>query len=92
MADALLLMLERYSSERPLNIGASEDISIAELAEAIVEAVGYKGALVFNTDYPDGVMRKLMDSSRIFEAGWQPQMPLKEGLEKAYAWYLEQGA
>ncbi len=90
LAQALVLMLKNYSSDKPLNIGAGEDIEIGELARLIVDAVGYEGELSFNLCRPDGVMCKLMDSSRIFEAGWSPQTPLKEGLQKAYEYYLEQ--
>lgn len=88
LADGLVFLLKRYSGAMPVNIGAGTDISIRDLAEKICQATGFEGALIFNTDRPDGVARKLMDSSRIRAAGWQPQTTLEDGLQKAYHWYL----
>ena len=63
-------------------------ISIADLALLVAKTVGYEGELVFDTDKPDGTPRKLMDSSRLFELGWQPRISLEEGLASTYAWAL----
>ena len=90
LADAAVFALRNYSSGQPLNAGSGEDISIAALAGMVAEVVGFKGDLVYDTKKPDGTFRKLMDSSRIQNAGWQPRIPLKEGLKQSYAWYLEQ--
>jgi GDP-L-fucose synthase len=89
LAEALIYVLKNYSGAGPINIGAGEDMSIAELAEIICEVVGYKGELVFNTERPDGTMQKLMDSSRIFDAGWKPKTQLQHGLNWTYEWYKE---
>lgn len=89
LADAVVFALQNYSDVQPLNIGFGEDISIAALAETVAEVVGFKGELVYDAGKPDGIFRKLMDSSRIRNAGWQPRISLKEGLTQSYAWYLE---
>jgi len=71
-----------------INIGTGEDISIKELAEMIKDLVGFKGNLVFNTDKPDGTMRKLTDVSKLNQLGWRYQTNLKKGVELQYQWYL----
>lgn len=89
LADALVFLLKNYSGAGPVNIGAGSDISIAELARAVCEAIGFKGDIVYDRTKPDGTPRKLMDSGRIYRAGWRPQTGLAEGLARSYAWYKE---
>ena len=72
-----------------VNIGTGVDISIKELAETVKEIVGFNGELYFNTDKPDGTMKKLTDPSKLHSLGWKHKMELKEGIEKMYAWYKE---
>jgi GDP-L-fucose synthase len=71
-----------------LNIGTGIDISIKELAETIKEIVGFRGELYFNTDKPDGTMKKLTDPSKLHALGWKHTVELHEGIEKMYAWYI----
>lgn len=71
-----------------INIGTGKDISIRELAETIKDIVGFEGNLVFNSDKPDGTMRKLTDVTRLHELGWQHKMELEEGIKKVYEWYV----
>ena len=75
-----------------LNIGSRDDLTIREVAEAVREVVGYRGGIELDTDMPDGTPRKLMDSTRINNFGWEPKVPLKEGLSKAYKAFLEERA
>ncbi len=89
LADALLFLLERYSGDSPVNIGCGEDITIAELAAAIAEVVGFKGRLRYATDKPDGAPRKLLDVGFMTKLGWRPRIGLGEGLAHAYRSYLE---
>jgi GDP-L-fucose synthase len=70
-----------------VNIGTGEDISIKDLAELIKGIVGFKGELYFNTDKPDGTMRKLTDPSKLHALGWRHRIELGEGIEKIYRWY-----
>ena len=70
-----------------INIGTGIDISIRELAETIQEIIGFQGELYFNTDKPDGTMKKLTDPSKLHSLGWKHTVELHEGIEKMYAWY-----
>lgn len=88
LADALFLLLEKYDGEEILNIGSGEETTIRELAERVAEVVGYSGRLEWDTTKPDGTPRKALDSSRLFALGWKSRVPLREGLEKTYAWYV----
>lgn len=78
------------TDQRPplVNIGCGEDVSIAELAQAICEVVGYQGKIVFDASQPDGTTRKLLDVSVLAGMGWQATTPLQVGLKQAYACFL----
>ncbi|MGB1077605.1 MAG: NAD-dependent epimerase/dehydratase family protein, partial [Bdellovibrionales bacterium] len=89
LADALVYLFQHYSDLKHVNIGAGYDVSIKELAEIICNVVGYNGVLDFNTSRPDGVMQKLMDSSKITQMGWAPKTSFEEGLGLSYSDYLE---
>lgn len=71
-----------------INVGFGGDVTIADLAYAVGEAVGYSGEIKFDTSKPDGTLCKLMDSARLNSLGWQPKIDLKNGLKKAYADFL----
>ncbi|WNH08614.1 GDP-L-fucose synthase family protein [Thalassobellus suaedae] len=73
-----------------INIGTGIDISIKELAEIIKEIVDFKGDLVFNTEKPDGTMKKLTDVSKLNSLGWKHIVDLKKGIEMVYKWYLKE--
>lgn len=89
MADACVYLLERYSGNDFFNVGTGFDVSIRELAELTKEVVGYTGNIVYDTTKPDGMPQKLMDVSKLKDAGWVYKTELKEGLEKTYRWYLD---
>ncbi|MCB1651760.1 MAG: GDP-L-fucose synthase [Alphaproteobacteria bacterium] len=90
LAEALVFCLQRYSGEYPLNIGSGEEIRIADLARQVLKVVGVEEAkLVFDESRPDGVMRKILDGSRIVQAGWRPRVGLDEGLARSYEDYLK---
>ena len=88
MADASVFMMNNYDGNDIINVGTGVEISIRELAETMVQVVGYTGTLTFDTSKPDGTPRKLLDVSRIHELGWKHQVNLREGLEKTYAAFL----
>lgn len=87
LADALVFLLKNYNSGKPINVGYGADYSIKDLAGMVKGAIGFDGDIIFNADKPDGTPRKLMDSSRINEAGWNASIDLEEGLRGTYAWY-----
>lgn len=72
------------------NIGCGEDLSITELARLIINTVGFEGEIVYDTTKPNGTMRKLLDSTRINQAGWKAQVSAKVGLGYAYEDFLRQ--
>jgi GDP-L-fucose synthase len=92
LADAVLHLLRTYDGEDIVNIGWGEDVTIRELAELVVSVTGYDGRLVFDSTKPDGTPRKLLDTSRLTGLGWRPQIPLKTGIERTYAWFREHAA
>jgi GDP-L-fucose synthase len=82
LADACYFLLQNYNEQGLVNIGSGRDISIKELAELIVEEVGYEGQLVFDISKPDGTPRKLMNTSKINNFGWIPSIDFKVGIKK----------
>ena len=89
LADALVFLMERYSEESHINIGWGEDVSIKELAALIAEIVGFTGGFRYDATRPDGAPRKLLDVARLKALGWRPGIALRQGLENAYRWFLE---
>jgi len=99
MADACLFVMNHVNAHdlysqgiTHLNVGSGKDISIAALADIIKEIVGFKGAIAYDTDKPDGTPRKLLDVSRLTKLGWQPKINLQKGIAATYEWYLRQKA
>ena len=72
-----------------MNVGFGEDVSIAELAHRVGEAVGYGGKIVFDTSKPDGTPRKLLNSDKLLGTGWRPKIDLRHGLALAYQDFLQ---
>lgn len=72
-----------------VNVGCGADLSIADLAARIGRIVGFEGRIAFNTRYPDGTPRKLLDVSRMTALGWNARLTLDEGLAETYRWYLD---
>ncbi len=92
LADAVMYLLQSYDAEPIVNIGWGQDVTIRELAELVMSAIGYSGRLIFDSTKPDGTPRKLLDVSRLTELGWQAKIPLKNGIERTYAWFKEHSA
>jgi GDP-L-fucose synthase len=88
LADACAFVLEHYSGEPHINIGSGQEVTIADLAKHLAEIVQYRGKLEFDHSRPDGMPRKLLDSSVLTRMGWHARTPLREGLERAYVAYL----
>ena len=88
-ASALVFLMKNYSEESHINIGTGEEISIRRLAKTVSKTVGFKGTLDFNTDYPDGAPRKLLNCEKILDLGWKSEISLEIGLEYAYKSFLQ---
>ena len=89
LADAAHFLMLNYDSEHIINVGAGQDLSIAELAALVSEIVGYRGEVVFDPSKPDGPPRKLLDVSRLSALGWHASTDLREGLERTWRWFGE---
>jgi GDP-L-fucose synthase len=89
MAEAVVYALENELPEYLYNVGSGKDITIKELAETIQKVIGHQGQILWDAEKPDGTPRKLMDVSKMKDIGWQYSTELKEGIEKTYAWFLE---
>ena len=92
LADAAVHLMKSYDSPEIINVGVGEDVAIKELAEKVSETVGYQGEIVWDTSMPDGTPRKLMDVSRLTNAGWQAKISLEDGLKSTYQWFLDNRA
>lgn len=89
LADACVHLMKTHESEQLINVGWGEDVSIAELAALVVDAVGFKGELRYDATKPDGTPRKLLDTTRLKATGWQPRVVLKDGIAATYRWFLD---
>jgi len=87
-ADALVLIMQRYSEDEHINVGSGEDLTILELAQAVCEVVGFDGTITRDLSKPDGTPRKLMAGDKLRALGWRPRISLRDGLADAYAAFL----
>ena len=86
--EGLVLAAERYDGPEPVNLGASREISIRDLAELIAGVAGYEGTITWDTEKPNGQPRRSVDGSRARELfAFEARTPLREGLERTVAWY-----
>jgi len=89
LADACLFLMRRYDDAEHVNVGTGEDLTIRELAETVRDIVHPGARLVFDAAKPDGTPKKLLDVSRLHALGWRHRIPLREGIESSYRWFLE---
>ncbi len=87
--DALLNPPPENSRPPLINIGCGNDLTVRELAEMVIGSIGFKVELVFDPGKPDGAPRKLLDVSRMEALGWRPKISLRDGIARAYQFYLE---
>lgn len=88
LADACVFLMEKGISEGLFNVGTGRDVTIRELAETVMQVVGFDGHIVFDASKPDGTPRKLLNVERMRELGWEASTSLRAGIEKAYADFL----
>jgi GDP-L-fucose synthase len=91
LADALVFLARTYSDAGFVNVGSGQELSIAELAQTVANVVGFEGDLVFDASKPDGTPRKLVDTAKLDGLGWRASIPLREGIEGVYRWFLDNG-
>lgn len=89
LADACLHLMHIYDEENIINVGAGKEITIRALAEMIREVVGYSGEIEWDVSKPNGTPRKLLDISRLTQAGWQAKISFRAGIESTYKWYVD---
>lgn len=88
-AEACVLLMKEYDSDEIINIGLGKDNSVMEIAEVVKRVIGFKGEIVFDTTKPDGMMRRLVDTSKIESMGWKAKTTMEEGIKESYDWFLE---
>jgi GDP-L-fucose synthase len=91
LAQALLVLMDRYDERSTINVGTGIDVTIRELANMIAEVVGYRGVITFDATKPDGTPRKVLDVQRVSGLGWRAETSLGTGLAKTYGWALKAG-
>ena len=87
--DACIFLMNTYSSSEPVNIGFGEDISIKELTTLMKPIIGYGGDIILDISRPDGMPRKLLDSTKIRKMNWVPKISLEKGIKESYKWYKD---
>ena len=92
LSEAIKLIIDKDIDKQILNVGSSQEISIIDLAKLIKKVVCYDGELTFDSTKPDGNPRKLLDSSKMFSYGWEPNTQLEDGIRLSYDWFLKNSA
>ena len=87
LADALVFLMKIWSDGDPINIGAGEDMTIADLAQLIARGAGFAGKFVFDHSKSDGMPRKLLDVTKMTALGWRPRIALEDGVRQTIEWY-----
>ncbi|ROS65278.1 GDP-L-fucose synthase [Curtobacterium sp. PhB172] len=92
MAGAVLHLMEHYDGPEQVNVGTGSDVTIKEIAATIAKIVGFDGETVWDSSKPDGTPQKLLDVSKLAEAGWRAGIGLEDGLRSTIDWYHENSA
>jgi len=87
LAEACYTCMEKYDEVEHINVGTGEDVTIEELANTCADVVGFTGGFHWDTDKPNGTLRKVMNVDKIKSLGWEPKISLKEGIKSTYEWY-----
>tara|TARA_Y200000002_G_scaffold71953_2_gene56341 strand:- start:1288 stop:2232 length:945 start_codon:yes stop_codon:yes gene_type:complete len=89
MADGIIYIMENYKGKSSINLGSGEEVSIRTLVKALCKIINYNGDINYDTSKPEGVKRKILNSSKLQEIGWFPKIPLEKGLEEMYEYYKD---
>ncbi|MEM1243934.1 MAG: GDP-L-fucose synthase [Pseudomonadota bacterium] len=90
LADACIYLIKNYSASESVNIGTGEEISIANFAELIKQTTRFSGNIIFDTNRPDGTLRKRLDVEKLLTLGWRYKIELVDGIAQYYDWYLNE--
>lgn len=90
-ASACLHLMNTYDSNKVINIGVGEDLTISELALLIKSIVGFEGGIIFDNSKPDGTLRKLVNVDRLFDHGWKPTVTIEKGIARTYEFFVING-
>ena len=89
LADACIYVMRNYHDGAPINIGPGRDVSIAEVAQSLKDITGFSGKLLYDPSKPDGMPRKLLDTTKLKAMEWETTVSFQDALKRTYAWYLE---
>lgn len=89
LADACLHLLKNYNSSEIINVGTGQEVSIRELAQIIQRITGFEGVVKFDSEKPNGTPRKLLNISKLKNLGWNPKIPLEDGIRDTYNWFVQ---
>jgi len=89
LASAIEFLLRNYDEPETINVGSGQEISISDLAGLTADVVGFNGTISHDLSKPDGTPRKILDSSRLHQMGWEPSWQLRDGIVDAYTWFVE---
>ena len=89
LADACILVMEKYDETDPINLGSGVGISIGELAVGVKEITGFQGRIQYDKNKPDGMPEKILDCSKLQSIGWYPKVSFQLGLKVTYEWFLQ---
>ncbi len=92
LADACVFLMQSGYDGSLINIGYGEDVTIREATETVMQAIGFKGKITFDTTKPDGMMKKLLDVTKLADLGWRASTTLPEGLARAYTEFLQRSS
>lgn len=87
LINGIYVVMKKYNEKKPINVAGGKIITIKNLALKLAKIINYKGELNFNNNYPDGMLKKYLDSSMIKKLGWKPHLNLDEGLKLTYEWF-----
>ena len=88
MADACIFLMNNYNENTTINIGSGSEIKIYDLVYKIKNVVGYQGSILCDTSRPDGVLRRILDTSKLFNLGWKPKVSFDDVLKIMYDWFV----
>jgi len=89
LSDAIKFIVNNNVVEEVLNIGSGNEVTINQLVEKLKDIISFRGEIVFDDMYPDGNPRKLLNSNKMSNLGWESSTDLVSGLEKTYSWFKE---